>query len=95
MRSILRVTGDDRVEFLQGLVTNDVSRAPVWAALLTAQGKYLADFFVVPQGDALLVDVDARLAEYLMRRLSMYRLRAKVGVEDAGLHMSRGVGTAP
>ena len=95
MRSILRVTGDDRVEFLQGLVTNDVSRAPVWAALLTAQGKYLADFFVVPQGDALLVDVDARLADDLMRRLTMYRLRAKVGVEDAGLQVSRGVGTVP
>mgnify|MGYP000692810109 CR=1 FL=1 len=60
MRKVLRVTGDDRVEFLQGLVTNDVSRAPVWAALLTAQGKYLADFFVVPDGDALLVDVGKR-----------------------------------
>lgn len=95
MRSILRVTGDDRVEFLQGLVTNDVSRAPVWAALLTAQGKYLADFFVVPQGDALLVDVDARLADDLMRRLTMYRLRAKVGVEETGLRVARGVGVAP
>ena len=37
MRKVLRVTGDDRVEFLQGLVTNDVNRAPVWAALLTAR----------------------------------------------------------
>ena len=55
MRRIIRVGGADRVDFLQGLVTNDVTRAPVWAALLTAQGKYLADFLIVPQGDALLL----------------------------------------
>ena len=73
MRSILRVTGDDRVEFLQGLVTNDVSRAPVWAALLTPQGKYLADFLIVPDGESLLIDVDARLADDLMRRLARLR----------------------
>lgn len=95
MRKVLRVTGDDRVEFLQGLVTNDVSRAPVWAALLTAQGKYLADFFVVPDGDALLVDVDARLGADLLRRLAMYKLRAKVAIEETGLRVSRGTGTAP
>lgn len=95
MRKVLRVTGDDRVEFLQGLVTNDVSRAPVWAALLTAQGKYLADFFVVPDGDALLVDVDARLGADLLRRLAMYKLRAKVAIEETALRVSRGTGTAP
>ena len=47
-RRLLRLTGPDRVDFLQGLVTNDVTRAPVYAALLTPQGKYLADFFIVP-----------------------------------------------
>lgn len=95
MRKVLRVTGDDRLEFLQGLVTNDVTRAPVWAALLTAQGKYLADFFVVPDGDALLVDVDARLGADLLRRLAMYKLRAKVAIEETALRVSRGTGTAP
>ena len=95
MRKVLRVTGDDRVEFLQGLVTNDVSRAPVWAALLTAQGKYLADFFVVPDGDALLVDVDARLADDLVRRLTMYKLRSKVGIEVTDMTVARGTGPAP
>ena len=43
MRRILALSGKDRETFLQGLVTNDVRRAPVWAALLTPQGKYLAD----------------------------------------------------
>ena len=46
-RQIIRVTGDDRVAFLQGLVSNDVNRAPCWAALLTPQGKILVDFIMV------------------------------------------------
>lgn len=95
MRRIIRVGGADRVDFLQGLVTNDVTRAPVWAALLTAQGKYLADFLVVPQGDALLLDVDARLADDLLRRLSMYKLRAAVELAPTDLKVTRGTGTAP
>ncbi len=95
MRRIIRVDGADRVDFLQGLVTNDVTRAPVWAALLTAQGKYLADFLVVPQGDALLLDVDARLADDLLRRLSMYKLRAAVELASTDLKVTRGTGTAP
>ena len=95
MRRIIRVGGADRVDFLQGLVTNDVTRAPVWAALLTAQGKYLADFLIVPQGDALLLDVDARLADDLLRRLSMYKLRAAVELAPAELQVTRGTGPAP
>lgn len=95
MRRIIRVGGADRVDFLQGLVTNDVTRAPVWAALLTAQGKYLADFLVVPDGDALLIDVDARLADDLLRRLSMYKLRAAVELAPTDLQVTRGTGPAP
>lgn len=95
MRKILRVTGADRVSFLQGLVTNDVTRAPVWAAMLTPQGKYLADFLIVPESDGLLIDVDARLADDLMRRLSMYKLRADVQIAATDLAVTRGTGPAP
>ena len=94
-RKIIRLTGPDRVAFLQGLVTNDVTRAPCWAAILTPQGKYLADFLVVPDGDVLLVDVDATLADDLARRLTMYKLRAKVDVELTDLAVARGTGDAP
>lgn len=94
-RKIIRLTGPDRVAFLQGLVTNDVTRAPCWAAILTPQGKYLADFLVVPQGDVLLVDVDVALADDLARRLTMYKLRAKVDVELTDLAVARGTGDAP
>ncbi|MDF3604824.1 folate-binding protein [Paracoccus sp. DMF-8] len=95
MRRIMRISGQDRVGFLQGLVTNDVSKGPAWAALLTPQGKYLADFLVIPQGDALLVDVDDRLADDLLRRLSMYKLRSDVQIAATDIQVSRGTGPAP
>lgn len=94
-RQIIRLTGEDRVAFLQGLVSNDIRRAPCWAALLTPQGKYLADFLVVPEDDALLIDVDARLSDDLMRRLSMYRLRSNVALEAVEMPVARGTGDAP
>ena len=97
-RRVFEITGKDRVQFLQGLVSNDVERlrdGMVYAALLSPQGKYLADFFLVPQGDAILLDVHESLAEGLGRRLSMYRLRADVQITVAALHVSRGLGPAP
>ncbi|WP_374425676.1 folate-binding protein YgfZ [Paracoccus sp. (in: a-proteobacteria)] len=95
MRRILALSGKDRETFLQGLVTNDVRRAPVWAALLTPQGKYLADFLIVPDGERLLIDVDEALAGDLIRRLSMYKLRADVTLEPTDLGLARGTGPAP
>lgn len=95
MRKVYRITGKDRESFLQGLVTNDVSKAPVYAALLTPQGKYLADFFVVPDGDGLLLDVDAGQADDLMRRLSMYKLRSDVQIAPTDIVVTRGTGNAP
>ncbi|WP_347139478.1 folate-binding protein [Paracoccus sp. SSK6] len=94
-RQIIRITGEDRLAFLQGLVSNDVTRAPCWAALLTPQGKYLADFLIVPDGEALLIDVDARLADDLMRRLAMYKLRSKAAIEPTDMTVARGTGPAP
>jgi len=97
-RTILALTGTDRVGFLQGLVTNDVSRIGdgiVYAALLTPQGKYLADFFVVEEPDRLLIDVASALAPMLTQRLSMYRLRADVQIAGTGMAVTRGTGPAP
>lgn len=97
-RSLIEVTGEDRVDFLQGLVSNDVKRVGeglVYAALLTPQGKYLADFFLVPAGEAILIDVATPLAAGLKQRLTMYKLRAKVALADSALHVTRGLGTPP
>ncbi|QAX29049.1 CAF17-like 4Fe-4S cluster assembly/insertion protein YgfZ [Leisingera sp. NJS204] len=97
-RRILRLSGADARSFLQGLVTNNVDRLDdglVYAALLTPQGKYLADFFLAADGDAVLLDVEASLAEGLLKRLNMYRLRADVQVELTDLQVKRGTGDAP
>ncbi|WP_293576803.1 folate-binding protein [Phaeobacter sp.] len=97
-RRILRVTGTDAHAFLQGLITNDVQKVReglVYAALLTPQGKYLADFFVLADGDDLLIDVDENLADGLQKRLNMYRLRADVRIEACDLLVRRGTGPAP
>ncbi len=98
-RSLLRVSGADATDFLPGLVTKDVTRlkdGPVYAALLTPQGKYLADFFLIADGGDILIDVASDLASGLMQRLSMYKLRADVTIaEEPGLHLHPGLGEPP
>jgi tRNA-modifying protein YgfZ len=86
-RAVIEVSGEDRVAFLQGLVSNDVAEATpgraVWAALLTPQGKYLADFFILADGDRLLLDAERAQAPGLTQRLMRFRLRSKVTVREA------------
>ena len=80
-RAIIRLSGQDVREFLEGLVTQDVMGAlPVWAGLLTAQGKCLFDFLIWGDGDDLLVDCEADAAEDLIKRLSVYRLRRPITI---------------
>src|ERR1700759_3400650 len=91
-RGVLAVEGDDRVDFLQGLVSNDITTArpghAVWAALLTAQGKWLADFFVHAQTDSLLLDREADQIPTLIQRLSRYRLRMKASMRiEPAMHV--------
>jgi folate-binding protein YgfZ len=90
-RGVLAVSGADRRVFLQGLVSNDVEklaptafpRRALYAALLTAQGKYLHDFIMVDKDDAIWLDAEAARLGDLRRRLSIYRLRAKVALDEA------------
>ena len=90
-RAVIAVTGPDRVPFLQGLVSNDVALvAPgraVWAALLTPQGKWLADFFILSDGERLLLDCERAQASMLVQRLSRYRLRADAALALTALHV--------
>lgn len=100
-RALLGVGGTDSRSFLQGLVTNDVRRleaGPVYAALLSPQGKYLFDFFIGldPADPArLLLDVAADRVEALARRLGMYRLRADVAVAADPRSVVTGFGPPP
>lgn len=84
-RGTIVVGGADRVSFLQNLVTNDLrlldTQAAIYAALLTAQGKFLHDFFIVGQGETVVLECEGGArAEDLARRLSTYRLRAAVEI---------------
>lgn len=81
-RALVRLSGEDVRGFLQGLVTNDVSAGlPVWAGLLSAQGKCLFDFLVWSDGSDILLDCEAGAADELARRLRMYRLRRPITIE--------------
>jgi len=97
-RRILRLSGPETEDFLQGLISNDIRKLDqglVYAALLTPQGKFIADFFLARDGESVLLDVAEPLADDLTRRLMMYKLRAKVTIEPAGLNVQRGTGPAP
>ena len=85
-----------RVAFLQGLISNDTTRvAPgraIWAALLTPQGRFLNDMFVADDGQGtLLLETERERAAALAKKLSMYRLRSKVTVEDRAAALEVGV----
>ena len=93
-RALIRLSSDDPAEdvpaFLQGLVTSDVKGVlPVWTALLSPQGKVLFDFIVWPDGGGLLLDCEAAVADALAKRLTLYRLRRKIGIaraDELGVH---------
>ncbi len=95
-RGFIRIDGSDRVAFLQGLVSNDVARISVdragYGAFLTAQGKFLFDFFIDSDGDALVLDTEGARAEDFFRRLRMYRLRSKVELSLGGYRTAVAVG---
>jgi hypothetical protein len=89
-RGVIKVAGDGARNFLHGLVTADILKLSVgdacFCALLTPQGKIIADFMVAeaPPGDGggFLLDIPRALAATLLQRLNLYKLRAKVVVED-------------
>ena len=102
-RAVIRLSPQDEAEdvraFLQGLVTNDVAGAlPCWAALLSPQGKVLFDFLIWADGADLLIDCEADQADALVQRLSLYRLRRKIGIApdpELGVHWQVGEGPSP
>lgn len=83
-RTVLEIRGEERIGFLDALITNSLAPLadgkPVYAAFLTPQGKYLFDFTVVAENDRLLIECEAARAAELLKRLTLYKLRAKVSL---------------
>lgn len=85
-RCIVRISGEDSRTFMQGLISNDIEKADgsnaIYAALLTPQGKYQFDFFIVADNGDLLLDGVKGDADALIKKLTMFKLRSKATLED-------------
>ena len=94
-RAVIAISGEDAREFLQGLITNDIEKVSptqaIYAALLTPQGKFLHDFFITEYKERLLIDCESERISDLIKRLTMYRLRAKVDITDESEQWEVGV----
>jgi folate-binding protein YgfZ len=92
-RAVVRLSGEDVRGFVNGLVTQEVTGPlPVWAGLLTPQGKCLFDFMVWDDGDDLLLDCESAAADDLIKRLSIYRLRRPITIahdESLAVHWAK------
>ncbi len=85
-RTLMRVAGPEARSFLDNVLTQDLNRigneGAAYAALLTPQGKLLADMIVWADGEGVILDCDPARGADLMRRLTMYKLRAQATLED-------------
>lgn len=85
-RGVIGLGGADRRSFLQGLISNDINlcstERAIYAALLSPQGKFLHDLFIIEDGDVFLIDCEVARADDLIKRLTAYKLRAKITLQD-------------
>ena len=85
-RGVILVSGEDAKDFLQNIITNDINKVSyknsVFAALLTPQGKYLNEFFIIQSNKGYLLDCSENSTGELIKDLSKYKLRSKVEIED-------------
>ncbi|MBX7146136.1 MAG: folate-binding protein [Alphaproteobacteria bacterium] len=85
-RSLIAINGKDNFNFLQGLISNDIHKLNhnncLYAAFLTAQGKYLYDFFLLYQNDTIYIDCHTQQKDSLIKRLGFYKLRSQVVIQD-------------
>ena len=85
-RGLISITGEDAKEFLQNIITNDINKvsgsSSIFSALLSPQGKYLFDFFVIKNDRGYLLDCDGNSVKSLIDNLSKYKIRSKIEIKD-------------
>ena len=85
-RGVILVSGEDAKDFLQNIITNDINKVAnknsIFSALLTPQGKYLNEFFIIQNNKGYLLDCSENSTSDLIKDLSKYKLRSKIGIED-------------
>ena len=85
-RGLISITGDDAKEYLQNIVTNDINKVSktksIFSALLSPQGKYLSEFFIIKSTNGYYLDCDNKTTEELMSTLVKYKLRSHVEIKD-------------
>ena len=85
-RGAILISGDDARDFLQNIVTNDIkkvtSKNSVFSAILSPQGKYLSEFFIIQIKKGYLLDCDGDSTSELITNLKKYKLRSDVNIED-------------
>tara|TARA_B100000029_G_scaffold350709_1_gene343149 strand:+ start:244 stop:1077 length:834 start_codon:yes stop_codon:yes gene_type:complete len=78
----LEVRGEDRAEFLQGLITNDINKCKknnaIYSCMLSPQGKFLSDFFIIEQTNNYLIEIHEKYFSSFLSKLEMYKLRSRV-----------------
>lgn len=81
-RGVIEIEGEDKANFLQGLITNDIhfvtSDRAIYAALLTPQGRFLYDLIIIEKEGSYFLDVERDRLEALLKKLVLYKLRSKV-----------------
>ena len=82
----ISISGDDRKDFLQGLITNDInkcnSNTPIYSCFLSPQGKFIADFFVADREKNYLIEIHKKFMSGFLEKLKIYKLRSKITIND-------------
>ena len=88
----INIAGDDRQDFLQGLITNDLNLCnknnPIYSCLLSPQGKFLADFFLIELNGSYLIEIHNQFFDNFLQKLELYKLKSKVIITENNNYLS-------
>ena len=88
----INIAGDDRQDFLQGLISNDINACnrnnPIYSCILSPQGKFLADFFVIELDGSYLIEIHNRFFDNILQKLQLYKLKSKVIISENNSYLS-------